>query len=285
MKSPGAGSDRCLPRGQLELMGEFAVPFPVTVIAQLLGVDEERYEQFKRWSDAFVLGLSGTASAPSRESVRGSADEMAAYIDRICAERRSAPQDDLISVLVRAEGGDALTTGQVMSFITLLLIAGNETTTNLIGNAAKALLAHPEALARVAADPSAIPAAVEETLRYDSPVQGLPRRVMRETELAGTKLCDGDLLLVLFASANRDEQRFRDPDLFDLDRRERDHVAFGHGIHFCLGAALARLETRIAFETLLSRCKNLRLADPDVPMLDSMTLRGPRRLAIAFDPV
>ncbi len=274
----------CAARGQLELVSEYAVPFPVTVIAELLGVEADRYEQFKRWSDAFVLGLSGTVSAPPRESVRASADEMAEYIDRVCHERRRAPRDDLISVLVQAEGGEALTTGQVMSFVTLLLIAGNETTTNLIGNMTKALLAHPDALARVAADRALIPDAVEEALRYDSPVQGLPRRVVADTELAHTKLSAGSVLLVLFASANRDERRFPEPDRFDLDRRERDHVAFGHGIHFCLGAALARLEARIAFETLFSRCKNLRLAEPEIPMLDSMTLRGPRRLALAFDP-
>ena len=276
--------DPLAPSGRLELMHDFAIPFPVTVIALLLGVEPERHEEFKRWSDAFVLGLSGASSEFTREDVCRYADEMAAYIERIVAERRAQPRDDLVSVLVQAEGGDALSASQIMSFVVLLLIAGNETTTNLIGNAMKALLQHPDAFARVSQDRASIPAMIEETLRYDSPVQGLPRKVMRDVELAGVVLPKDAFLMVMFGAANRDERVFPDPDRFDLDRRGREHIAFGHGIHFCLGAALARLEARVAFETLFERCQSLQLESAEIPMMDSMLLRGPKRLTLRFEP-
>jgi cytochrome P450 len=148
----------------------------------------------------------------------------------------------------------------------------------------KALLQHPEALARVTRDRAAIPALIEETLRFDSPVQGIPRKAVRDVKLAGVELPKDAFLMVMFGSANRDERVFPDPDLFDIDRRGRDHIAFGHGIHFCLGAALARLEARVAFETLFERCQRLRLEADEIPMMDSMLLRGPKHLPVRFEP-
>jgi cytochrome P450 len=147
----------------------------------------------------------------------------------------------------------------------------------------KALLRHPAQLARVARDPALIPPMLEETLRYDPPVQGLPRKVMHATELAGTALPAGSDVLLMFAAANRDERRFPDPDRFDIQRHPEGHLAFGHGIHFCLGASLARLEARVAFEALFERCRDLRLADDDIPFVDSWVVRGPKRLRLHFE--
>jgi len=276
--------DQVAKTGRMDLVADLAIPFPVTVIAELLGVEPDRRDQFKHWSDVIVIGLSGASGEFDKADVRKTADEMAEYIDRIASDRRAAPRDDLISALLEAEEGDALTTGEVMSFVVLLLIAGNETTTNLIGNGTKALLRHPDQLALVASDATHIPAMIEETLRYDSPIQGLPRKAMREVELEGGTVPKDAFVMLLFASANRDETRFPEPDRFDLGRDTQGHIAFGHGIHFCLGASLARLEARMAFETLFARCRNLRLDAGEIPMIESMLLRGPRRLPLAFDP-
>ncbi len=273
-----------LREGRMELVRGLSIPFPVTVIAELLGVEPERREQFKHWSDTFVLGLSGTVSGIGKDDMRRGADEMVEYFERFVAERRARPKDDLISVLVAAEAGESLSVSEVLSFILLLLIAGNETTTNLIGNGVQALLEHPDQLALVAARPALVPKLVEETLRYSSPVQSLPRRTLHDTTLAGQPLPKDSYVMAVFASANRDEEQFPNADRFDIRRETQGHVAFGHGIHFCLGASLARLEARVAFETILARCRNLRLDQGEVKMIDSLMLRGPRELEIAFDP-
>jgi cytochrome P450 len=230
------------------------------------------------------LGLAGVSGEFTHEEIRCAADDVTDYIEEVAADRRTRPRDDLVSVLVQAEGGEALTTDEVVSFVFLLLIAGNETTTNLIGNATHALLEHPEQLAEVAADPKLIPAMLEEALRYDAPIQMLPRLATRDLELGGAKLPKEAQILLLFGSANRDEARFPDPDRFDIHRDAQPHLAFGHGVHFCLGAALARLEARVAFETLFSRCRDLRLGTEAVIMLDSLLLRGPKSLPLAFAP-
>lgn len=274
-----------LREGRMELVHGLSIPLPVTVIAELLGVEPERREQFKHWSDTFVLGLSGTVSGIGADDMRRGADAMAEYFERFVAERRARPKDDLISVLVAAEAGEALTVSEILSFILLLLIAGNETTTNLIGNGMQALLEHPDQLAAVAAQPALVPRFVEETLRYSSPIQSLPRRTLHDTTIAGQPVPKDSYVMAVFASANRDEEQFPDADRFDIRRETQGHVAFGHGIHFCLGASLARLEARIAFETILRRCQNLRLDQGEVQMIDSLILRGPRTLQIAFDPV
>lgn len=269
--------------GRMDLVSDVAIPFPVTVIAELLGVEPDRREQFKRWSDAIVIGLSGVSSEFGRDDIVRVADEMTDYIEQIVAERRENPRDDLVSVLVDAEQGEALTAGEVLSFVILLLIAGNETTTNLIGNTMKALLNHPDQMADVERDTSLIPAVLEETLRFDSPIQGLPRKAMRDVEMERGTIPKDAFVMVLFASANHDEHQFLEPERFDMRRDPRGHVAFGHGIHFCLGASLARLEARVAFETLFSRCQGFRLDGDEIPMIDSMLLRGPRSLPLVFE--
>ena len=272
--------DKAIKGRELELVSGLSVPLPVTVIAEMLGVEPDRRDQFKEWSDAFVIGLSGASGQYSPEDVRHAADEMADYIERIAEERRTQPRDDLISVLTQAEEGEALSTGELMAFVVLLLIAGNETTTNLIGNGVKALLAHPDQLAQVAANPALVPALVDEVLRYDSPIQGLPRVAREEVELPSGSVPENATMLVFFASANRDEEQFPGAARFEIGRPAPGHVAFGHGIHYCLGASLARLEARIAFEALFERCEKLELAADTIPMLDSLVLRGPKALPL-----
>ncbi len=274
--------DKALSGERMDLIADLAIPLPVTVIAELLGIEPGRRDEFKHWSDAIVFGMSGVSGEYTADDVRGAADEMAGFFDRIADERRRNPKDDLISVIVAAEEGEVLSTDEVMSFAVLLLIAGNETTTNLIGNAMKALLHNPEQLARVQADASLIPAMLEETLRYESPIQGLPRLVMEDVEIAGTTIPKDARVMVLMGSANRDARRFPDPDRFDIDRGAKDHLGLGHGIHFCLGAALARLEGLAAFEALLSRATDFELLTQDILPHDSLLVRGPKELEIAF---
>ncbi|HXZ86343.1 MAG TPA: cytochrome P450, partial [Myxococcota bacterium] len=190
---------------------------------------------------------------------------------------------DVISTLVRAEEGEALRPAEVVVFTLLLLVAGNETTTNLLGNALLALTARPDQLARVEQDPALVPALVEEALRYDPPAQALFRETTREVELAGTRLPQGAIVVPLLASANRDEQVFPEGDRFDLDRERPNHVAFGLGVHFCLGAALARLEARVALEELFT-LRGLRRRDASEPeRIDSFMLRGLRTLPLVFE--
>jgi len=269
--------DRIDPDG-FDLVRDLAVPLPVTVIAELLGVDPERMEDFKRWSDAIVTAISGT-TPESRERVLGQRGQFRHYFKEVIERRRREPRDDLVSVLIRAEEDlGALTPVQILGFTVLLLVAGNETTTNLLGNTMQALLRHPDQLEKVIADPALVDGLVEEGLRYDSPVQALVRSPNRDVELRGVEISKGSIVLVLFASANRDERQFADPDRFAVTRDRRGHVAFGFGIHYCLGAALARLEARVAFEELLSRFRRFELLEERVERLDSFLIRGPKSL-------
>jgi cytochrome P450 len=269
--------------GEIDLMRDFAVPIPVTVIAELLGVPAEHLVDFKRWSDAIVQGVSlGGATAAPTETI-GTMLEFMQFLQQLVEERRARPAEDLISVLIEEEAGGSLDFQELLLFAVVLLVAGNETTTNLIGNAVHLLLDRPDDLAAVAADPALVPGLVEEALRYVSPIQMLPRSATRDVEVAGTRIAKGENVLVLFASANRDSRKFENGDEFDLLRNPKEHIAFGFGIHYCLGASLARLEGRIAFEELFARLPNLRRAAGDVTFLESGILRGPKALPVAFD--
>ena len=276
--------DRIVEDGETDLVRDLAVPLPVTVIAELLGVEPERHDDFKRWSTASVTQEQGMSEEGQRR-LEHEIDEFATYFERAIDERRGRPGADLISAVLAAEESDLrLTPDDLVAFVGLLLIAGNETTTNLIGNAVLALLDHPDELAKVRADPSLIPNMVEEALRWDSPVQFLFRTATQATEIAGTKIDAGMMVIPAYASANRDETRFPDSDRFDVTRNTQGHLAFGYGVHFCLGAPLARLEARVALEQVLERLPGLRRMD-EAPLarVNSMFLRGLQSLPLAFE--
>lgn len=270
--------------GKLDLVTDLAIPVPVTVIADILGVPRERLRDFKRWSDAIISSSTGVAQDGNAEVHIEAWKEFLDFFEEAISARREKPGEDLISSLVRAEKGEGtLSAEEVLSFTVLLLVAGNETTTNLIGNALLALTDHPEQLEKVYADPSLIPNLVEEALRYDSPVQGIFRQTLCDTELRGVKIPEGKLVMLLIGSANRDEAWLPGAERFDITRELKGHIGFGFGTHFCLGASLARLEAKIAFETLFSRCANLRRTTDTTEWIDSLILRGPRSLPLQFD--
>jgi cytochrome P450 len=280
----GDALDRMLEKDEFDLVADFTIPLPVTVIAELLGVESERFADFKRWSDTLISGSTGSASGTQPALLLATFKEFNAYFMEQIERRRRDPKDDLISTLIAAEEGQAaLTPIETLMFTVLLLVAGNETTTNLMGNTMLALLDEPEQLARVQSDRSRVPALVEEGLRFDGPVQMLFREAAQDVELAGTPIPKGSVVVPIFASANRDEAQFPEPDHFDVDRDTRGHLAFGFGVHFCLGASLARLEARVGFEELFGRVSQLRRLDPEVEYVDSFLLRGPRRLRLAAE--
>ena len=268
--------------GACELMEALANPLPVSVIAELLGLPAERRDDFKRWSNSLIVGSTrgvGLDRARQLEEAREFQRYMTAYVE----ERRRDPGDDLVSALIHAEEEDEILEPlQVVSFATLLLAAGSETTTNLIGNATLALLAHPDALACVRDDPGRVPDVIEETLRWDPPIQMTMRAATRDVEVRDVAIPAGYFVMALLASANRDEDAFASPDAFDLDRDTAGHVAFGFGNHFCLGASLARLEARIALTAILERLPDLRLAADRIERHQSFLVRGPAALPLRF---
>lgn len=263
-----------------DLVEAVAGPLPAMVIADLLGVPVEDRSQFRAWSTALVQaspaeGLGGPGMA--------AAAALYGYFETFLEQRRQDPRDDLLSDLVQAEAdGQRLSKDELLGFCLLLLVAGHETTSNLIGNGTVVLAQHPAARQRLRADPTLIPQAVEELLRYDSPVQGLSRTLTQDVTLHDTVLAEGDSVLLLYGSANRDERAFADPDLFDLDRAAGRQLAFGHGIHFCLGAALARLEARIAFAGLLRRTPDWQVDLTHATRLTSGPIRGYASLAVTW---
>ncbi len=272
-------------QGKFDLVHDLSTPLPVIAIAEILGVEPAHRTDFKRWSDDIVHAANGV-SGEEREHAQQSVTEFRTYFQDVIEVRRAAPRNDLISALVKAEEEEQmLTSGEILSLTTLLLIAGNETTTNLIGNAVLALLEHPETLARVESDPSLIPQVIEETLRYDGPVHGIFRQATQDVELVGTMIPAGALVFPLFASADRDENKFPNPDQFDITRSTEGHIAFGFGIHFCLGAPLARLEAKIVLQEMLGRFQHLKQKEEDVTRIDSFFLRGLKTLPLTFDTI
>lgn len=274
--------------GHVELVHRFAVPLPLTVIADQLGVPRDDMPRFKKWSDDSVAPL-GQMITPEREiECTRSIVEFQHYFAAKLEERRRAPKDDLLTDLVHAkvEGERGLDTAEALSILQQLLVAGNETTTNLIAATMLLLLQHPAEMARVRHDPSLIPNLVEEALRLEAPVQGMWRVATQDAEIGGVKLPAGAFLMLRYASGNRDDAQFPEAERFDCGRENaRNHLGFGLGIHFCVGAALARKEGVVAFETLLGRLGNVRLA-PDKTELrhvPSILLRGLSALHLEFD--
>jgi cytochrome P450 len=269
--------DRVAPRGRMDLIEDFAVPLPVSVIAELLGIPLDHRDQFKRWSDAIVTGgRSGMSNVDARR-------EMAVFFMDLMEERRRSPREDLVSALLAARiDGESLDQRELLSFCILLLVAGNETTTNLIGNAILCLDESPDADAELRAHPELLASAVEEVLRFRAPVQTMFRVTRSEVRLGDESIPAGDMVIAWIGSANRDPSQFTEPDRFDIRRSPNRHLAFGHGIHFCLGAPLARLEATIALGALLGRLGRLRVAREGLEALPSQVLHGVRRLPVTF---
>ncbi|RDH76543.1 cytochrome P450 [Mycolicibacterium moriokaense] len=267
-------------RGRADFIADFAGGLPAIVIADLLGVPREDRQQFRQWSSTLIQ--SDPAHGEVAEGLAAAAAVYGYFADFL-GDRRQAPRDDLMSALVAAEiDGQHLSDDELLGFCLLLLIAGHETTTNLLGNAAVVLAEHPQTRRRLAADPTLIGHAVEELLRYDSPVQGLSRVLTTDVTMHATTMSQGDSVLLLFGSANRDERVFTGPDVFDIDRKPEHQVAFGRGIHFCLGAALARMEARIALRAFLSRVPDWHVDTDSAVRLRSGPIRGYLSLPILW---
>jgi cytochrome P450 len=268
--------------GGMDVIRDLAYPLPVTVIAEMLGIPIEDRERFKHWSDEAVRSLGFGSIEDARRSAQANR-ELRAYLEPIVEQCRREPREDLISALVAAEEqGDKLSTDEVFSTIILLLVAGNETTTNLIGNGLLALLRNPSQLNILRGDPSLIENAVEELLRYDSPVQFTSRMPLNDVDLGGRTLSAGREVLLVLGAANRDPAQYDDPERLDVTRQDVHHLSFSHGIHFCLGAPLARLEGRIALLALVQRFPSLRLATSEPRRGDNILLRGLAELPVAF---
>lgn len=268
-------------RSHFDLMADFASPLPVVIIAEMLGVDVQDQQRFRHWSNEATL-LLGDGTNEDRRRAFAALEEMRSWLDEQVEQRRRAPREDLLSGLVAAEeGGERLTTMELFSTCLLLLIAGNETTTGLIGNGALALLNHPEQLDLLRREPQRIADAVEELVRYDSPVQLTSRLVLEDRDFQGRRFQRGQQIVLLLGAGNRDPKRFPEPDRLDISRPDVHPLSFGHGIHYCLGAQLARLEARIAFEKLLQGLPNLRRGDSAIVWGPNTVLRGPRVLPLA----
>ncbi|MFD5594782.1 cytochrome P450 [Streptomyces griseorubiginosus] len=271
--------DAMLPYGRADLVTSFAYPLPITVICELLGVPEMDRTEFRKLSTEVV-------APTSPESSYDSVVRLAAYLTELIEDKRCAgPSDDLLGDLVRTttEDGDRLSPSELRGMAFLLLIAGHETTVNLITNAVHALLTHPDQLAALRADMSLVDAAVEEALRYEGPVENATFRYAAEPlEIAGRAVDEGDPVMICLGAADRDDARYPAPHAFDIHRDSRGHLAFGHGLHYCLGAPLARLEARTALRTLLDRAPALASDGPPGEWLPGMLIRGVRSLPVRW---
>jgi cytochrome P450 len=273
--------------GAVDVVQDLAIPLPMIVIAEVLGVPVADRDRFKGWSSDVAASLGGPFQpADVLEKARVSSNEIADYFRDLIAKRRSEPKDDLISALIAAEEqGDLLSEDELIATCILLLIAGNETTTNLIGNGMLALLRNPDQRRRMQADPSLVETAVDEMLRYESSVQMTSRIVDHDIEFQGQRFEEGQVVRLLLAAANRDPSQFPDPERFDASRRPNRHLAFGQGIHYCLGAPLAVVEAQIAFQTLLRRLPEPEPAFEEPEWGQSFILRGLKRLPITSKPI
>lgn len=274
--------DKAQARGEMDFMTDFAFPLPITVIGEMLGIPSDVYQQFREWTNA----LLNTGLTENVEHLLPVVQAFIDYLRELFEQRRQQPADDLISALIRAEeSGDTLSEDELLAMVFILIVAGHETTVNLIGNGTLALLQNPDQLALLRRDPSLIKSAVEELLRFCGPLETATERyASTDIAIGGEIIPQGEMVLVGLASANRDPRQFENPEVLDITRQNNRHIAFGQGVHYCVGAPLARLETQIAFTTLLRRLPNLALnADSEaIAWRPSFVIRGLERLPVKF---
>lgn len=276
--------DAHLSQGQMEFISEFARPLPARVISRLLGIRTEESAQFEHWSENIsAFTGSGRPKIARARAAHQAVDAMSAFVRGLVARRRARPCDDLLSALVSIEEqGDRLCDQELIGMTVFLLVAGHETTMSLLANGLLALVKHPDQLVRLQADRSLMSWAVEEFLRYESPLQHQVRTAGEDLEIGGVSIKRGQRVVLLLGAANRDPHQFTDPDQLDLSRNPNHHLAFGLGIHYCLGASLARLEAHIVFHTLLDRFASIRLVEPQIRWRRHTSMRNPDRLSVEF---
>jgi cytochrome P450 len=278
--------DKAEKTGEFDVVKDLANVLPVTVIAEMLGVPVELNATFKEWSDKLIDAGNNLPGTPTPPDVVKTLDTLTDYFEGEIEKRRKNPGLDLVSALVQAyDTGDVLSSSDLLNFVSLLLIAGNETTTNLIGNGTLALMRNQDQLAMLRSNRALLQSAIEEMLRYDGPVQSTARFPKETTNVGGTEIPAGAIAFVVLAAANRDPAKFPAPEKFDITREPNEHVAFGEGIHFCIGAPLARLEASVAFGAMLDRFPKLRFKDPGLQpkYKGSYILRGIESLPMAID--
>jgi len=276
-------ADAAAARGGMDLIHDFAEPIPAVVIAELLGVPSEDHRRFREWSSRLIAAIAAPTAQERREASFAAGRSLLDYLAAVIAERRREPRDDLISAMIHAqEERDALSDTELLATSNLLLLAGHETTTNLIGNGVLALLRDREQWERLCAEPDLLPTAIEELLRFDGPVQATVRVALEDVELDGHVIPEGALVLVSIGAANHDPEVFRDPGTLDLARDPNPHLGFGFATHYCMGAPLARLEAELAFRALCSRFPDLALVDEAPAYRPNPVLRGLQRLDVTF---
>jgi len=268
---------------RMDVIADLAHPLPSLVICEMLDVAEADRRQFSVWTGDIAFLLAPIIAPDRLATGEAAAGAFMAYVRDLIAERREALGDDLLSALITAEAdGDRLTEDELVAMIVFLFSAGHQTTRDLVGNGLLALLQHRDQWQRLLAQPALLPAAIEECLRYDPSVTMFFRRALQDTHIGDTPIPAGDRIFVSISAANRDPARFDDPDRFDLDRRDNEHLTFGGGIHYCLGAALARVEAHIIFATLLRRCPGIELTEDVIQWRDTPAFRGPIALRVAL---
>ena len=282
--------DKVASTGQMDIIGDFAYPFPAIVICEMLGVPAERRDEFRQWSDDIMAFFGGGRGTGDNEAVVNRAtkalegfQKLLDFFRKIVADRRRSSKEDLISALLRVEEqGDVLNESELLSTCMLLLPAGHETTTNLIGNGMAALLKNPEEIQRLRENPDLYVSAVEELLRFDTPVQFLGRMTSEPVKIGSKQIESGRRVMLMLAAANRDPEQFQEPDKLDIARQGNRHIAFGFGVHFCLGAALARTEGQIALDRIFNRLPDLRLENAELDWYSNVGLRSLRSLHVSF---